>query len=364
MRLKLIVRYSLLLSTLVAAILIGAAPAGAQTSDLPVTRMVIDNYDYMISLFPDDYSGRRQAIRACSTIAVEAESLQVFWDEYGEYVLTYLTYYAGLNWVEPEFDIYIVKYFPDYAIHRPMTIPLAGKKNGNRITAIPQGLSHYITLFQQLSRRLLEQAFLPGGSPYYIANHPLMQRTPRRFDNLANLLALTTLGDFMDIDSVMSVFRSAEWREREQGQEVLFSHFWGRWELSDDSTLASLIASEPYSSRLVALTRAPVVRKRQQSGWGNHQLQPPPGGKFGLSVARDRSGFFRVVDIDTLKLAYISGLRQDDLIRNIEGSSPRNIRQLFSLLIENYSQGVHVNIVRNDEPDAVIIYPWEEILEP
>ncbi len=336
----------------------------AQTSDLPQVDMVIDNYDYMISLFPDDYSSRKQAIKACSTITTEAESLKVFWDEYGEYVLTYLSYYAGINWVEPEFDIYIVKYFPDFASHRPLTIPLAGKKNDNRIVAVPQGLSHYITLFQQLSKRLLEQAFAPGGSPYYIANHPLMQKTPRRFGNLANLLALRTLADFKDIDSVMAVFRSAHWKEREPGQEVLLKKFWNKWELSGDSTLAAMVASEPYSSRLVALTRPPVVKKPRRSGWGDHQLQPPPGGKLGLSVARSSSGFFRVVDIDTLKLAYISGLRKDDLIRNIEGSSPRNIKQLFAGILKGLDRGVHVNIIRNDEPDAVIIYSWDEVTEP
>lgn len=336
----------------------------AQTTGLPRVEMIIDNYDYMISLFPDDYPDRRATVSACSTITAEAESLKTFWDEQGEFVLTYLSYYAGISWVEPEFDIYIVKYFPDYACHKPLTIPLAGRKNGDRISALPQGLSHYITLFQQLSKRLLEQAFLPGGSVYYIAGHPLMRKSPRRFDNLANLLALHTLADFKDIDSVLAVFRSAHWKQREPGQEVLFNYFWDTWRLSGDSTLAFLVASEPYGSRLVALTRPQAAQTPRHSGWGNHQLQPPPGGKLGISVARDRSGFFRVVDIDSLKLAFASGLRQDDLIRNIEGSAPRTIKELFSLMLEYLDQGVHVNIVRNDEADAVIIYPWEETTEP
>ena len=357
--------YGCILATVMAfGLLAPQAAVMAQTSNLPQVDMVIDNYDYMISLFPDDYASRKEAIKACSTITVEAESLKVFWDEYGEYVLTYLSYYAGIKWVEPEFDIYIVKYFPDYASHRPLTIPLAGKKSGSRIVAIPKGLSHYLTLFQQLAKRLLEQAFEPGGSPYYIANHPLMQKTPRRFDTMADLLALRTLADFKDIDSVMAVFRSAHWKEREPGQEVLLRELWHKWELSGDSTLAFMIASEPYSSRLVSLTRPPAVRKPSRSSWGNHQLQPPPGGKLGLSVARGSSGFFRVVDIDTLKLAYISGLRKDDLIRNIDGSSPRNIKELFAGILKNLDRGVHVNIVRNDEPDAVIIYSWDEVLEP
>jgi hypothetical protein len=359
-----IARYLVLTAVVLMAVLIQASAVNAQTSDLPRVEMVIDNYDYMISLFPDDYTSQRQAIKACSTITTEAESLKVFWDEYGEYVLTYLSYYAGINWVEPEFNINIVKYFPDYAHHDPMTIPLTGKKNGNQIVALPQGLSHYLTLFQQLSKRLLEQAFLPGGSSYYIAIHPLMQKTPRRFDNLANLLALRTLADFKDIDSILAVFRSEHWKQREPGQEVLFDHFWDKWVFSSDTTLAFLVADEPYSSRLVSLTRPPVVKKPPRSGWGNHQLQPPAYSRLGLSVARDRSGFYRVVDIDTLKLAYASGLREDDLIRNVEGTAPRNIKQLFTLMLEHLDQGAHVNIVRQDEPEAVIIYPWEEVFEP
>jgi hypothetical protein len=78
-------------------------------------------------------------------------------------------------------------------------------------------------------------------------------------------------------------------------------------------------------------------------------------------VARGQSGMFRVVDIDTLKLAYISGIRKDDLIRNIEGTGPRSIKQLFTLMLDNLEEGVHVNIVREDEPDVVIVYPWEEV---
>lgn len=329
-----------------------------QTGKVPKVRMVIDNYDYMISLFPDDYDSRQEAIKACSTIAPEAESLKVFWDELGEYVLTYMSHYAGINWVEPEFDIYIVKYYPDYACDRPMTIPLAGKKNGDRIIAVGQGLSQYITLFQQLARRMLEQASMPGGSPYFISSHPLMQKTPRRFDVMADLLALQTLADFKGIDSVLTVFKSAEWRRREPGRAILFDYFWGKWKLSGDSTLASLIASEPYGSKLVSLTRPPAVRTSRNVYWGNHQLQAPPGGNLGLSVARDRSGFYKIVDIDTLKLAYLSGLRKGDLIRNIAGVAPRTIKELFTLMLDNLDKGVHVNIVRDDERSAVIVYPW------
>ncbi|MCP4569270.1 MAG: hypothetical protein GY841_16975 [FCB group bacterium] len=347
---------------IMAVILVGSAvpTAVAQVGDLPEVEMVADNYEYMISLFADDYPDRRRALRACSTIAEQSESLKVFWEEQGDAILYYLSYYAGINWVEQKFDIQIVKYYPDFACHNPLTIPLTGKKNGVRIEAVPQGLSHYLTLFQQLSRRLLEQASLPGGSPYYISGHPLMLKTPRRFDNLANLLALRTLSDFADVDSILTIFRSSHWKKREAGQEILFDYFWKQWQLSPDSTLASLIAAEPYGSRLVALTRRPVQPRPRRSGWGNHQLQPPPGGQIGMSVIKDRSGFFRVVEVDTLKLAYLSGLREDDLIRSIEGTAPRNIKQLFSLILEYLQQGAHIDIVRNDERDAVILYPWDD----
>ncbi len=342
------------------------AAGRSQTTNLPDVEMEVDNFDYMISLFPDDYSSRRRAIRACSTVSTEAEELRAFWEEQGDIVLYYLSYYAGIDWVEPDFKINIVKYYPDYAHYNPMTIPLAGKKNGNQIIAIAGGLSHYITLFQQLSKRLLEQTKFPGASRYFIAGHPLMRKSPRRFDNLANLLALRTLSDFTNVDSVMTVFKSEHWKKREPGQEVLFNYFWDNWNLSADSTLAAYIAAEPYGSRLVALTRPPVVRPKQLDNrtWGDHQLQAPPAGRLGFSVAKDRSGFYKVVEIDSLKLAFSSGLRTDDLIRNIDGTSPRNIKQLYGFILENLQNGAHVNIVRNDEPDAVIIYPWADIPSP
>ncbi|MFH1699365.1 MAG: hypothetical protein ABIE07_02160 [Candidatus Zixiibacteriota bacterium] len=337
-----------------------AYPVSAQITDLPDVKMVIDNFDYMISLFPDDYDSRRQAVQACSTITPAAESLKVFWEEQGEIVLYYLSYYAGINWVEPEFKIYLVKYYPDFANHNPMTIPLAGKKDGGRIIALPQELSHYLTLFQQLAKRLLDQVSLPGSSNYYIAGHPLLRKTSRRFDNMANLLALRTLSDFTNVDTLLAIFKSAHWKERESGQGVLFDYFWDKWHLSEDSTLADYIANEPYGSRLVALTRPPVTRPRESSR-GDHQLQAPPGGQLGLSVVRDRSGFFKVVEIDSLKLAFVSGLRTDDLIRNIDGTAPRNIKALFTLILDKLPVGAHVNIVRNDEPESVIIYPWSDL---
>ncbi len=345
---------------LLSLILLAPAPSvRAQVDDLPDVEMVIDNFDYMISLFPDDYATRREALRACSTIVPDAESLKVFWDEQGDAVLYYLSYYAGIEWVEPEFDIFIVKYYPDYANHDPLTIPLAGKKNGVLIEALPGGLSPYFTIFQQLAKRLLDQTAYPGASPYFISGHPLLQKTPRRFDNMANLLALRTMSDFANVDSVMAMFTSVHWKKREVGQEVLLNYIWDEWELSHDTTLAMRIASVPYGSKLVSLTRPPVKETPRHTGWGTHQLQPPPGGRLGFSVARGQSGFYRVVDIDTLKLAYISGLRTDDLIRNVEGTSPRSIKQLFTLILDNLTNGAHVNIVRNEEPDAVIIYPLE-----
>ena len=338
-----------------------ALPTILPAADLPKVDMVIDNYDYMISFFPDDYTSRRQALRACSTITAEAESLKTFWDEQGNIVLRYLSRYAGIDWVESDFKIYIVKYYPDYACRNPMTIPLTGKKNGERIIALPRGRSPLLTLFQQLSRRLLDQLLLPESAGHGLTQHPLMEKTSRRFDNLANLLALRTLSDFVNIDTLLAVFRSAHWRQREPGQEVFFSYFWDKWDLSEDHPLIDYLAAEPYNSPLVALTRPPAVGQAH-SDWGNHQLQAPQEGKIGVSVVRDRSGFFRVVHIDTLKSAYVCGLRRDDLIRNIDGVSPRNIKQLFSLILDKLPQGAHINIIRDDERAAVIVYPREAAL--
>ena len=346
-----------------ASFLLLATAVSVEGAEVPTVTMVIDNYDYMISLFPDDYPNRRQALKACASIATEAGALKAFWDENGPEILSSLSYYAGIDWVESDFDIYIVKYFPDYACQRPMTIPLEGKKNGSQIISVPQGLSHYITLFQQLSKRLLEQVMLPGAPRSSLAAYPMMQKTARRFDNLANLLALRTLEDFWNIDSVLAVFRSEHWRQREIGQDVLFGYLWDRWRLSGDSTLAFWLTSESNTSALVELTRMPV-RAQSSLGRGTSGLQSPSGGRLGISVARDPSGFFRVLNVDTLKLGYISGLRKNDVIRSIEGAVPGNMKELFSLLLAYLEQGAEVKILRDGRPEAVIIYSWDSVTEP
>jgi hypothetical protein len=347
-----------LTAALTAAVLLSGGPAAAQTDNLPRVRMIVDDYDYMVSLFPDDYPDRPSAIEACADIALEAEALRAFWETQGQYVMTYMAYYAGMPWAQPAFDIYLVKYFPDYAAYDPMTIPLAGKKSGRQIIPVLQGLSHKITLFQQLAKRLLMQASQPGGSTYFITGHPLLEKTSRRFDNLANLLALTTMKDFFPIDSVLALFQSAHWRHREPGQDVLFGYLWGKWNLSQDSTLAMRLAAEPYDSRLVELTLPPRPEISSPGVRTRLPRRPTEGGRLGLAVTRDQGGDFRVVEIDTLKLAYTWGLRKGDLIRSIEGETPRNIKQLFTLFLDHWEEGAQVTITRRGEPEMIIIYPW------
>jgi hypothetical protein len=333
------------------------ATAAAQDGSLPRVRMIIDDYDYMISLFPDDYPVRDSALAACATIAGPAESLKVFWDKEGPAVLSRLSLYAGIDWIEPQFDVYIVKYFPDYACCDPLTIPLAGKKNGDRIIAAPQGLSHLLALFQQLSRRLLNQVFIPGTGAGYLADHPLMQKTPRRFDALADLLALTTLADFANIDSVMAIYKSDQWKRRAPGRDVVLNHFWRRWHLSADTTLANRIAGEPVRSDLVALTRPPEQMRPRRVGLSRIIGQPSAESRLGFSVTEDRAGLFRITEIDSLKAAYTAGLRRGDLIRNVDGQSSRDIKGLYTLILDRLNEGVHIGYLRGDRAAAVILYP-------
>ena len=146
--------FSVPVCLLIALLCLGTGSVRAQVGNLPDVEVVTDNFDYMISLFPDDYPDYREALRACSTVMPLADSIAAFWDEQGEAVLYYLSYFSGIDWMEPEFKIYLVKYYPDYGNHDPLTIPLAGKKEGDRIEALQGGLSPYLALFQQLSRRL------------------------------------------------------------------------------------------------------------------------------------------------------------------------------------------------------------------
>jgi len=332
-------------------------PSAAQDDSVPKVRMIIDDYDYMISLFPDDYPVRDSALAACATIAPQAESLQAFWDAQGSAVLDRLSAYGGIEWIEPQFDIYIVKYYPDYAVDDPLTIPLTGKKNGDRIIAVSQGVSHLLTLVQQLSRRLLNQVFIPGTGAGYLADHPLMQKTPRRFDALADLLALTTLADFVDRDSVMAVYKSDSWKWRAPGRDVVLNHLWTRWPLSSDSTLAARIAAEPVRSDLVALTRPPEQLRPRRVGLSRIIGRPTDESRLGFSVTEDRPGLYRITGIDSLKSAYAAGLRRGDLIRDVDGRTPRDIKDLYTLILDRAGQGVHIDYLRGDRPGAAILYP-------
>lgn len=342
---------------LLVLILLTAAPLAAQSDSLPQVRMIIDNYDYMTALSPDDFPTRDSALAACASIAAEAESLKIFWDRQGLAVLDRLSLYAGISWLEPQFDIYLVKYFPDYGCPDPVTIPLAGKKNGDRIIAVPPGLSHRLALFQQVSRRLLNQVFVPGASEGYLAIHPLLQKTPRRFDALADLLALTALADFADPDSVMAVYRSDEWKRRAPGRDVVLNHLWNRWPLSPDNTLAARIASEPVRSDLVALTKPPEQMRPRRVGLSRIIGQPAAGGQLGFSVTEDRGGMFRVTGIDSLKAAYAAGLRRGDFIRLVDNQNPRDVKSLYAMILARLADGVHIAYLRDDQPAAAILYP-------
>lgn len=326
---------------------------GYAQEGIPQVEMVGDNYEYILSLFPDDYPDRQAARASCTTIADETDSLGAFWTVKGKAVLAALSSYAGVAWIDTDFKIYLVKYYPDFTCLDPMTIPLEGKKNGPEIVAVPGGLSPYFTLFQLLSRRLLNHVGRPGATSYAISGHPLMEKTDRRFDNMVNFLALRTMSDFFPPDSVLALFQSAHWKMREPGQDVLFGSLWDKWRISADTTLAYRISKEPVESKLVQKTRVPDTKPKYKPLPGG---APPSGGKFGVLVSRDRSGLYKITDIDTTKAAYRSGLRKNDLIRTVGGSSARSVKDLYALLIEKSQAGVEVRFSRGGDIDAVILY--------
>jgi len=165
---------------------------------------------------------------------------------------------------------------------------------------------------------------------------------------------LRTLADFADIKAALDVFKSAQWKEREPGEDVFFEYFWGKWNLSADTTLAARLAAEPGNSRLVALTRPPEYRPK---GSSVITQGPLTGSRIGIKLSKDRTGFFRIIDIDTTKAAYVSGLRKGDLIRSVGGVSVKTAKELFSQMLDHMQGGVEVRIIRGSEPDAVILYP-------
>ncbi len=192
------------------------------------------------------------------------------------------------------------------------------------------------------------------------AIHPLLEQTPYRFDIVALTLALACAQQLLPPDSLEIIMQSESWRRHNPGWSVFENHFRYAWPLTYEQPLVTFLALEDENSPLLALTKPPRVRKPKTTG--RPKAKPAQlaagGGRLGFSVSRTARGYLRVVDIDTLGLAYSSGLMIDDQIKRVNGEYARNARELMGKILERLdSEGVYLLVNRDGSEIGVLLLP-------
>ena len=312
------------------------------------------------SIYPQLYKNR--SVNEDIQWVKENDSLlSDYWNVHGDTILHILTEFSGIEWIEPQFDIYAVRYFPTTGSAQPLIIPLGGINDNVKIEAVPDFDKQRLLLIYQLSKRMLKQAYEPQTTNLYtITNHPLMQETPYRFDNLAMLLALNTAYTVLGVDTTADVYNSRFWKNKFPGRKIFEEYFENSWILSPEKPLVEWIAEEPSFSKLVSATRPPRIINQNDNQEKMYVEDLPLKGMFGFTVEHNSAYQLVVTKIDMYRLGYACGLREDDIIKRADGKIVKNQKSLIEALLEKIDEGGAVlEIVRNGEALDIIIQPLD-----
>lgn len=350
---------------LLAVIPLSAQPPGEVTSKagypgLPQVTFVTSAAAFQASLYPDYY--RTNSVRSDLRWVEQNDSLlMAFWDSSGSAVLQELTRYSGIAWVEDEIDIYLLRYYPTNGEGDPMIIPMTGIKRGVRVEAMPTDTSMFFNVILQLSKRMLSQADQPGHHVRLgIADHPLMRPGAYRRDNLAWLLALVVSQQIFGVDVTFDIYQSGFWTNHHRGRQIFEQFLLQDWILTPSRTLSTWIAQEPWGSELVVATRPPRRTTSDNAEIRSLVEGLPPKGELGFTVRYDDRGRLVIDKIDPQRLAYANGLREGDVIRSVENARVTDQRELIEKLLDGLNAGgATVNLIRNDQPMALVVQPME-----
>ncbi|HUV30626.1 MAG TPA: PDZ domain-containing protein [Acidobacteriota bacterium] len=334
-------------------------PAGDVT--IPFVSMNDRSVSLQAGLFPDLYKTSSPA-RDLRWVQANDSGLAAFLEESGNLILETLARYSGIPWLEADFDIFLVRYYPTMGASQPLILPVGGIRRGVLMEAAPTGAKLKLNLIYQLAHRNLAQTdWLADSLHASIASHALMQPGPYRRDNLAMLLALVTAQQVMGLDSTYEAFQSAFWQQRTVGRQILQDYLLGEWILTPERPLAVWIAEEPTMSKLVTATRPPRITRPA----GQHRPQVyiedlPLKGQLGFSVKAGESNYLVVDQIDVFRLAYACGLRAGDVIRRVNGARPRTHKDLIEKVMAALEEGgATLQVSRENQIESLVIQPVE-----
>jgi hypothetical protein len=328
---------------------------------IPDVRLNNHSVTLQRSLFPEYYK-THSAQGDLRWVARNDSALVAFWEANGAIILSTLSELTGLPWMESEFNIYILRYYQSAGCPEPFIVPIGGIRQGHLVQAAPEGSRMQLNLVFQLAGRMLAQsAQSADGYHRRIAGHPLMQAGPYRRDLLAMLAALVTCEKVIGLDSTYDAYKSAFWRRLFPGREILEHYLLKEWVLSPQRPLAEWISEEPHASELVTLTRPPTIRHKSDSTRPSAFIEGLPlKGRFGFSVKFDTSNRLVVDQIDVERLAFACGLREGDIIRQVDGHRVRHHKDLIEKILIGFEDaGSTLQVIRENENTTVILRPIE-----
>lgn len=332
-------------------------------TNLPKVEFEHYNLELMRSFYPIYYKSEYTIRKDIRSVTREDSSFIALWDSVGNSVLYNIKELSGIEWVEDEIDVHLVKFLPSLGLYDPLVMPWEGVKTRDYIEAAPTGWRRMLNLIRLLSGRNVRQIFYPECTRHYLSDHPLLQQSAYRFDNVAMALALETASRVIDPDTLRIIVSSSSWQSSFPGWVVFENHFLYTWPLSAEMPLAQFLSDEPYNSPLIELTRPPrQARITVDKGSRKDKLTMGAGtGRLGFSVTKANNGLLEVVDVDSTKIAYGSGLMSGDQIRKVNGETVRTARDLMSKIIDKIDEeGVYMIVLRDQEEIGLLLLPPSE----
>jgi len=328
--------------------------------DVPTVEFIIDNLNLMRAFYPLHYENEQEIRRDIRFVNRNDSVFYAVWDSLGYAILTTMTSLSGIEWVEQDLKLYLMKYLPRDRVYDPAMFPLEGIKTNNYVEAAPTGRHQLMNLIVLFSGRNIQQLFDPRSIQHYLSDHPLLQQSGYRFDVLATTLALATAKYIIQPDSLELILASDSWKRHNPGWNTYKNHFRHDWVLTSETPLVTYLANEPYNSALVNLTRPPRINRPKPEDL--IVVEPAKlsagGGRLGFSVIKTPLGLLEIVDIDTLGLGFISGLQIGDLIKRVNGEVVRSTRDLMGKIINKLdSDGVYMIVIREGQEVGILLLP-------
>ena len=224
---------------------------------------------------------------------------------------------------------------------------------------MPSGAALKLNLIYYLTDRMLSQSARDTMIDTTITNHPLMQYLPYRRELLTLLLAVETGRKLLGNDSTRAAYESPFWIRHVNGRRIFEEYLLTKWSLSAERPLTQWLAEQPIDSDFVSLTGEVEISVDEPSKVSRQYIEGLPlKGQFGFSVKLNSGNNLVVERIDESRLAFLCGLRRNDVIKQVNGKRPRSQKELVELIVANFDvSGTFLQISREGKAQTILLRP-------